>query len=93
MEELQFLDALNERGTVYLIRQPATGRMLTGRRITPAQRQVYQALQGAAIPHVAPVREIRPEGDGQFLVLQDYLPSRTLEQRLEQGTLPAGEAA
>ena len=93
MEELQFLDALNERGTVYLIRQPATGRMLTGRRITPAQRQVYQALQGAAIPHVAPVREIRPEGDGQFLVLQDYLPGRTLEQRLEQGTLPAGEAA
>lgn len=91
-EDLEFLDALNQRGTVYLIRQKTTGRMLTGRRITAAQRPVYAALCGAPVPHVVPVREVRPEADGQFLVLQDYLPGITLEQRLEQGTLPVAAA-
>lgn len=91
-DDLEFLDTLNERGTVYLIRQRSTGRMLTGRRITAEQRPVYAALCGAALPHVVPVREIRPEADGQFLVLQDYLSGISLARRLEQGTLPAETA-
>lgn len=33
-EELQFLDTLNDRETLYLIRQKSTGRILTGRRVT-----------------------------------------------------------
>lgn len=32
-DELQFLDALNAKGTVFLVRQPATGCILTGRRV------------------------------------------------------------
>ena len=41
MEELQFLETLNERGTLYLIRQTSTGRILTGRRVPAPQQKIY----------------------------------------------------
>lgn len=44
-EELQFLDTLNGRETLYLIRQKSTGRILTGRRVAAPQRDVYEALR------------------------------------------------
>ena len=68
-DELQFLDALNAKGTVFLVRQPATGRILTGRRVPAPQAEVYTALQQSRPPHVPRVRAVQPEPDGQFLIL------------------------
>lgn len=93
MEELQFLDSLNSRDTLYLIRQRSTGRILTGRRVPAAQREVYETLRQHPPAHVPQVREVRPEEDGQFLVLQDYAPGITLETILQQrGPMPWPEA-
>lgn len=82
-EQLQYLDSLNSKNTLFLIRQPSTGRILTGRRITPEQKDVYQKILRRKIPHVPYVRDILPEADGEFLVLQDYIQGITLEQLLQ----------
>ena len=88
-DELQFLDALNAKGTVFLVRQPATGRILTGRRVPAPQAEVYTALQQSRPPHVPRVRAVQPEPDGQFLILQDYIQGITLETVLaRQHSLP-----
>lgn len=93
-EELQFLDTLNDRETLYLIRQKSTGRILTGRRVAAPQRDVYESLRQQPPAHVPIVREIRPEADGRFLVLQDYVPGVALETLLQRrGTLPWEQAA
>lgn len=93
-DDLQFLDTLNEKGTVFLIRQPATGRILTGRRVPAGQAEVYTALQKNGIPHIPRIRAIQPEPDGQFLVLQDYVQGLTLEAVLaRRRTLPGQQAA
>lgn len=92
-EDLQFLDTLNPKGTVFLVRQPATGRILTGRRVPAPQAEVYTALQQIHPPHIPCVRAIQPEPDGQFLVLQDYIQGVTLETVLaQQHTLPWQQA-
>ena len=93
-EELQFLDTLNDRETLYLIRQKSTGRILTGRRVAAPQRDVYESLRQQPPAHVPMVREIRPEADGRFLVLQDYVPGVALGTLLQRrGTLPWEQAA
>ena len=81
-EELQYLDSLNSKNTLFLIRQPSTGRILTGRRVTPDQKDVYARIQQQEIPHVPFVRDIIPEADGQYLVLQDYVQGISLEEIL-----------
>lgn len=81
-EEFQYLDSLNSKNTLFLIRQPSTGRILTGRRVTPDQRDVYARIQQQEIPHVPFVRDIIHEADGQYLVLQDYVQGISLEQIL-----------
>ena len=92
-EELQFLDALNSKNTVFLVRQPTTGRILTGRRVAVPQAEVYTALQQCRPPHVPCVRAVQPEPDGQFLILQDYIQGITLETVLaQQHTLPWQQA-
>lgn len=92
-DDLQFLDTLNEKGTVFLIRQLATGRILTGRRVSARQAEVYAALQKSTIPHIPRIRAIQPEPDGQFLVLQDYVQGLTLEAVLSrQHSLPGQQA-
>lgn len=82
--ELQYLDALNTAGDLYLIRQTTTGRMLTGRRVNAGQAEVYRRLQKAQAPHTPRIRDIREEVDGQVLVLEDYVPGLALSIRLEQ---------
>lgn len=93
MEELQFLETLNQRGTLYLIRQLSTGRILTGRRVPAPQHAIYQALAQNPVDHVPRVRAVQPEPDGQFLVLQDYVPGITLETVLARGLLLPRQAA
>ena len=83
-EELQYLDSLNSKNTLFLIRQPSTGRILTGRRVNPEQMAVYARIQQQEIPHVPYVRDIIQEADGQYLVLQDYIQGITLEQVLAE---------
>lgn len=91
--DLQFLDALNTTGDLYLIRQTTTGRMLTGRRVNEGQAAVYQRLQIAQAPHTPQVRDIRGEVDGQVLILEDYIPGVALSMRLEQGLYEGHRAA
>lgn len=93
MEELQFLETLNERGTLYLIRQPSTGRILTGRRVPAPQQKIYQTLAQNPVDHVPRVRAVQHEPDGQFLVLQDYVSGITLEALLARGQLLPQQAA
>lgn len=58
-EELQYLDSLNSKNTLFLIRQLSTGRILTGRRVNPEQMAVYARIRQQEIPHVPFVRDIR----------------------------------
>lgn len=81
-EQLQYLDSLNSRNTLFLIRQPSTGRILTGRRVTPEQMEIYAKIREQQAPHVPMVRDIIREADGQYFVLQDYIQGITLEQLL-----------
>lgn len=93
-EELQYLDSLNHKNTLFLIRQPSTGRILTGRRVTPEQKTVYARLLHQEMPYVPVVRDIIREADGQYLILQDYVQGISLEQILaERHTLSYPEAA
>lgn len=92
-EELEFLDTLNTKETLYLIRQHSTGRILTGRRVTAAQAEVYELLYRHPADHVPRVRQIRREEDGRFLVLQDYVPGLSLDRVMQHGLLPGERAA
>ena len=93
-EELQYLDSLNHKNSLFLIRQPSTGRILTGRRVTPEQKTVYARLLHQEMPYVPVVRDIIREADGQYLILQDYVQGISLEQILaERHTLSYPEAA
>lgn len=83
-EELQYLDSLNSKNTLFLIRQLSTGRILTGRRVNPEQMAVYARIRQQEIPHVPFVRDIIQEADGQYLVMQDYIQGVTLEQLLAE---------
>lgn len=51
-EELQYLDSLNSKNTLFLIHQTSTGRILTGRRVNHEQMAVYARIQQQEIPHV-----------------------------------------
>lgn len=90
--DLQFLDALNGTGDLYLIRQTTTGRMLTGRRVNAQQASVYYLLQEIRVPHAPRIYDLRPEVDGQALVLEEYLPGLSLDRHLEQGCYTVQEA-
>lgn len=93
-EELQYLDSLNHKNSLFLIRQPSTGRILTGRIVTPEQKTVYARLLHQEMPYVPVVRDIIREADGQYLILQDYVQGISLEQILaERHTLSYPEAA
>lgn len=93
-EQLQYLDSLNAKNTVFLIRQPSTGRILTGRRVSAEQKKLYDKLLHQQLPHIACVRDIIPEVDGHFLVLQDYIQGLTLEEILaKRNFLPYPQAA
>lgn len=72
-EELQYLDSLNSKNTLFLIRQPSTGRILTGRRVDPEQMAIYARIQQQEIPHVPFVRDIIQETDGHKVCQYKHL--------------------
>ncbi len=93
-EQLQYLDSLNNRNTLFLIRQISTGRILTGCRATPEQMEIYAKIREQQVPHVPLVRDIIREEDGQYFVLQDYVQGITIEQLLaKQHFLSCAETA
>lgn len=83
--DLQFLDSLNTRGDLYLIRQVSTGRILTGRRVNARQAAIYRRLMELGAPHTPAILEMHTDADGQILVLEEYLQGVTLASRLEDG--------
>lgn len=93
MEDCRFLEPLNERQTVFLVRSTETGRILTARQLTASQTQPYRLLATHPVAHVPRVRGIREDGPEEFLVYSDYIPGITLEQRLTRGPLDEGTAA
>lgn len=71
-DTLEYLRPLNGAGTLWLVRQPATGRMLTARRVTPAQSRAFEILWENRAAGVPTVRDIQNAGEDEVLVLQDY---------------------
>lgn len=91
--DLQFLDALNTAGDLYLIRQTTTGRILTGRRVNVGQAEIYRRLQRLHAPHTPQIRDLREEVDGSVLVLEDYISGNALSVELQKGLYNARTAA
>lgn len=92
-KDYQFLDMLNEKGTVYLVRQRTTGRMLVGRQLTEMQKQLYERIQQAHIPSTPTIRDITKDADGQYLELEDYIQGVALDDWMEQhGAVPEAQA-
>ena len=71
MEDCRFLEPLNERQTVFLVRSTETGRILTARQLTASQTQPYRLLATHPVAHVPRVRSIREDGPEDFLVYSD----------------------
>lgn len=87
-EDFVFSLALNTKGTVYLVRQESTGRLLVGRPIQPDQEIVYRYLQQVKNPHIPAVRDIQPQPDGQVFAFLDYIQGVSLDQYLRGQSQP-----
>lgn len=84
-EDFVFLETLNRQGTVFLVRQRSSGRILVARQTTPAQAEVFETLRGMNAERVPAVRAVEPRQDGTFFVYEDYIQGVTLRQRMEEG--------
>ena len=85
-----YLEPLSDGGGLYLVRQTASGKIMTARLAEESQRPVYERLQRLCLPHQARIAEIR---ETPCIVYAQYLEGQSLRQMLKaRGVLSAGEA-
>ena len=82
-EDFDFLEALNQRGTVFLARQRSSGRILVARQVPGGQTEIFETLRAMNAKHVPAVRAIEARQDGTAFVYEDYIQGVTLRQRME----------
>ena len=86
------LDALSEKGSVFLVRDSSDGRLLVSRHITAEQKPLYLRLVGKTLPGLPQIYHIEPDGEG-YLVYEQYIQGATLQSVLEErGPLDAPAA-
>lgn len=79
-----FLETLNQRGTVFLVRQRSSGRILVARQMPPGQAEIFETLRGMNAKHVPAIRAIEARQDDAAFVYEDYIQGVTLRQRMEE---------
>ena len=82
-EDFIFLEALNRHGTVFLVRQNSTGRILVARKAAAEQTGVFETLRTIGSGHIPAIRAIEPQPDGTVLVYEDYIQGVTLRKVLD----------
>ena len=83
-EKYRFLEPLNERETVSLVRDTATGSILTARIIHAEQVPTYLRMKGVIIPHVPVIHDIVQESENQYIVYADYIEGSNLSDYLQE---------
>ena len=84
IEKYRFLEPLNERETVSLVRDTATGSILTARIIQLDQVPSYLRMKGIIIPHVPVIRDIVQDSANQYMVYADYIEGSNLSDYLQE---------
>lgn len=79
----QYLDSLNRKNTLYLVRNYETGEILTARTVNDLQVSPYKKMQRIHIPHVPYIHEIVQEAEHEYVVYADYIEGRNLHDYLE----------
>lgn len=82
-EDFIFLEALNRHGTVFLVRQNSTGRILVARKMAADQTGVFETLRTIDSGHIPAIRAIEPQPDGTVLIYEDYIQGVTLRKVLD----------
>lgn len=82
-DKYQYLDSLNRKNTLSLVRNSETGEILTARMVNESQVSPYQKMHGIHIPHVPYIHEIVQEAEHEYVVYADYIEGRNLHDYLE----------
>lgn len=78
----QYLDSLNRKNTLSLVRNSETGEILTARTVSESQVSPYEKMQGIHIPHVPYIHEVVQDSDHEYTVYADYIEGRNLQDYL-----------
>lgn len=80
----QYLDSLNRKNTLSLVRNSETGEILTARTVNESQVSPYKRMQGIHVPHVPYIHEIVQEAEHEYVVYADYIEGRNMHDYLEK---------
>lgn len=82
-DKYQYLDSLNRKNTLSLVRNKETGEILTARTVGKSQVSPYEKMEGIHIPHVPYIHEIVQDAEHEYVVYADYIEGRNLHDYLE----------
>ncbi|MGN0243366.1 MAG: serine/threonine-protein kinase [Lachnospiraceae bacterium] len=92
LTQYQVLSALNEEGTVQLVRNAITGKIAVRKQVRNGQKDIYEYLQSLAHPNIPRIYECI-ECDECCIVIEEYIEGRTLADMLKERPFSEVESA
>ena len=83
--------SLSDEHCVYLVQRTDTKKLFVKKVLSVYNAEIYRCLQSYPIKDTPRIYEV-VEDNGRLTVIEEYITGQTLEERLEEGALPEGEA-